>query len=85
MTNAELIEIMKNDDPDAQVDFSIFYGNGELKPVVHGKWIKDKGDHMYHCTRCYTRWVHVDDMNYCPRCGADMRDSKVSENPTGSD
>ena len=45
--------------------------------VVHGEWISDEGDVLFHCSECETQistsW-NYDDLhwNYCPNCGAKM-------------
>ena len=51
----------------------------------HGKWDKDSDMAFYwKCSECgaYLFWRHEDFMvngnpNYCPNCGADMRDKVV--------
>ncbi len=51
----------------------------DVKPVVHGKWIKFDED-TWECSNCGQLWTLVDgtpkenNMNYCPACGADMRE-----------
>ena len=48
--------------------------------VVHGRWEKRKAivfdDEMvgYRCSKCNTTWDA--ETNYCPNCGADMRERK---------
>ena len=45
--------------------------------VVHGEWVSDEGDVLFHCSECETQistsWDY-DDLrwNYCPECGAKM-------------
>ena len=45
--------------------------------VVHGQWVSDKADILFHCSVCETQistdWDY-DDLywNYCPNCGAKM-------------
>lgn len=47
-------------------------------PVVHGRWEKREAvvfdDELvgYRCSECNTTWDA--ETNYCPNCGADMRD-----------
>ena len=46
-------------------------------PVVHGRWISDEGDVLFHCSECETQistsWDYDDlQWNYCPSCGAKM-------------
>lgn len=41
--------------------------------VVHGRWIR-KGNEMK-CSKCkFIYYSNHDDFNYCPNCGADMRE-----------
>ena len=45
--------------------------------VVHGRWISDEGDVLFHCSECDTQistsWDYDDlQWNYCPSCGAKM-------------
>lgn len=52
----------------------------DVKPVVRGKWINTyiQGVHHYRCTNCgeYIEaiWTANFDYNFCPNCGADMRE-----------
>ena len=49
----------------------------ELKPQKKGKWINNR-DVSWMCSEC-GKWLDVLQgdvkMNYCPNCGADMRES----------
>jgi hypothetical protein len=51
----------------------------DVKSVVHGKWIPhyNEGDFpRKECSNCH-KWFlasKVDDSNYCPNCGANMRE-----------
>ena len=54
-------------------------------PVVHGRWVLEEmtfdvgGDPMFPCSECKTlSYAHADGRmyNYCPNCGADMRERK---------
>lgn len=47
----------------------------------HGEWIKAKGSlwDLAHCSVCGKLVVGVDDANYCPNCGADMRKETEDE------
>lgn len=48
----------------------------DVKPVVRGEWIHHKGgysDH-YECTVCKKAIVLTERWNFCPNCGADMRE-----------
>ena len=45
--------------------------------VVHGHWVSDKADILFHCSVCETQvstdWDYDDlSWNYCPNCGARM-------------
>lgn len=56
----------------------------EAEPVKHGRWEKRKAivfdDEMvgYRCSNCNTTWDA--ETNYCPNCGADMRERKDNGN-----
>lgn len=47
-------------------------------PVVHGRWVSDESDVLFHCSVCETQistsWDYdCDEMwNFCPHCGAKM-------------
>jgi hypothetical protein len=53
-------------------------------PVVHGRWVYDEAERLYHCDNCgsecafkydgQSTWKEFND--YCPNCGADMRERK---------
>lgn len=47
-------------------------------PVVHGRWVEDTATDMIACTECGHAWSTIDNctetFNYCPNCGADMRE-----------
>jgi rubrerythrin len=50
-------------------------------PAVHGRWIKDqqsKFEHRYNCSACGYRLID-EPCNYCPNCGADMRERSEGE------
>ena len=52
------------------------YGNNAVE-VVHGYWVSDKADILFHCSECETQistdWDYDDLIwNYCPNCGAKM-------------
>ena len=45
--------------------------------VVHGRWVSDQADILFHCSECETQistdWDYDDLIwNYCPNCGAKM-------------
>lgn len=46
-------------------------------PVVHGRWIHDVNN-LYGCSECMERETMSPKKlkNYCPNCGADMRERK---------
>ena len=49
--------------------------------VVHGHWVSDKADILFHCSVCETQistdWDYDDlSWNYCPNCGAKMDGGK---------
>ena len=48
----------------------------DAKEVVHGRWVDTdyKPDIYCKCSVCGRRTYVYDDYNYCPNCGADMRD-----------
>jgi transcription initiation factor IIE alpha subunit len=64
----EVLEVI-NEEPTADV-----------KSVVHGKWIPiierddycDYEQEWYECNRCHV--TQYDKYNFCPSCGADMRE-----------
>ena len=57
--------------------------------VVHGHWVSDKADILFHCSVCETQistdWDY-DDLcwNYCPNCGAKM-DGERKDNARKAD
>lgn len=55
----------------------------EAVEVVHGRWVSDKADILFHCSECETQistdWDYDDLVwNYCPNCGAKMDAPEVS-------
>ena len=50
--------------------------------VVHGRWVDDYDDPRFICEEC-GKWLLIEDgtaeMNYCPNCGADMRERKDND------
>ena len=49
----------------------------EARPVVHGhwKWVgADRWNDTYLCSNCGK--MNMDDSNFCPNCGADMREKE---------
>lgn len=49
----------------------------DVKPVIHGRWIKSEHDGMrmivFECSNCGSYYPLPDGLNFCPHCGADMR------------
>lgn len=57
------------------------YAKGKADAVVHGEWTKQVEDdhYWYECSECggvvpRTRYGNDWYSDYCPNCGADMRD-----------
>jgi len=55
------------------------YEAADMRPVVRGKWehlTMDK--HSQTCSACRTIYYNILDypFNFCPNCGADMREEK---------
>lgn len=53
-------------------------------PVVHGWWVSDEGDVLFHCSECETQvstsWDYDDlHWNFCPNCGARMDGGENNE------
>ena len=47
----------------------------------HGKWVEDKEQNhvelTFHCSKCGCKaWGIEETTNFCPNCGADMREVK---------
>lgn len=74
MTNKELLDIIKQADPDAEVELNIMVGDHELAPVVHAKWIDGEYDEhykpVYMCSNC--RSCYMNRLRFCGTCGARM-------------
>lgn len=55
----------------------------EAKPVVHGEW--EPSPHLFGYVRCsechdcnvWGEWIDGKKWNYCPHCGADMRERRT--------
>lgn len=63
---------------EAAIDVIKDLPTAEVKPVVRGKWVWD-GDTLdwekrYFCNRC--EWKTYKRSDYCPSCGADMREAQ---------
>lgn len=60
----------------------------DVKPVIHGEWVKNEHSSWWHCSVCHKDnvyaycWNPGDAIeytlqdNFCPNCGADMRQGK---------
>lgn len=57
--------------------------SADVRENVHGEWIYKKGDMVtcadgWSCSHCkctyHTRVPYFKDFNFCPNCGADMRE-----------
>lgn len=57
----------------------------DVRPVVRGRWLKEENifdDSTYVCSACNEPWTIIEgtpkenNMNFCPNCGADMREEK---------
>ena len=46
---------------------------------IRGRWV-DKDGGLATCSACGDRWGVWSVMNFCPNCGADMRETDGSEN-----
>jgi predicted RNA-binding Zn-ribbon protein involved in translation (DUF1610 family) len=61
----------------------------DVRPVVHGTWIpvmahytngrveqarEEAYSPLFKCSECGFEWISYDDINFCPNCGADMRE-----------
>ena len=44
-----------------------------VREVVRGRWI-DRDGGLATCSECGDRWGVYSVMNFCPKCGADMRE-----------
>ena len=64
-----------------------FVYTSDMQPVVHGRWIKMTGmmppeyHGHYECSECgwhmkglRNSWTREEEMNYCPNCGAKMKE-----------
>lgn len=52
----------------------------DVAPVVHGEWIpfhSEAGGDIQYCSACDVGYPHRTD--FCPSCGADMRERKNDE------
>ena len=69
---------------------STFFEVEDVRPVVRGKWDEERpdsldGDSIYVCSVCGETWdleagtPKDNNMNFCPNCGADMRQEKEEE------
>lgn len=52
----------------------------DVRPVVRGRWRwvgQDQWNDCYECSQCGK--MNTDNSNFCPNCGADMREETNSE------
>lgn len=51
-----------------------------VRPVVRGEWVEDDYGFI-HCSICGMEWDEPEHpkTNFCPNCGADMREVKTNE------
>lgn len=47
--------------------------------VVHGEWIISSDGYYPYCSECKNEPKHGEMTNFCPNCGADMRERKGDE------
>lgn len=62
---------------DDAADCIRYMGAADIVLRVHGRWISDESDVLFHCSLCETQistsWDYDDlHWNYCPNCGAKM-------------
>ena len=75
------------DEPGDAYQFIRNFPAADVRPVRHGRWTHGEGDSRWMCSVCKgienTRLVSkcsacgyqtIDPRNYCPNCGADMRE-----------
>lgn len=85
MTKEEAIKILSNRDSFGipkgytsgyaeAIDMAIKSLKSWDEGVIHGKWIDKGHDNIYECSKCGDMWMGVGGYNYCPSCGADMRE-----------
>ena len=54
-----------------------------VRPVVRGTWEWNKHYGLYECSNCHNsyvdhEWVKERKLQFCPSCGADMREEEVT-------
>ena len=58
--------------------------SADVRPNIHGHWIKDEAlsitIDMYKCSIC-SSLSGAKHYNFCPKCGADMREPKGEKEP----
>ena len=60
----------------------------DVKPVVHGKWMNEEREGFNafsaECDQCGKRTLSYFHYNYCPNCGADMREYQRTHDKLGN-
>lgn len=69
-----------------RIDRLIAISAADVRPVVHGKWVFETGDGKtcvdgWVCTNCncgfHTNVPYFEGFNFCPNCGAYMRETNL--------
>ena len=62
---------------DIIVDALLYAKPADVRPVVRGRWIDYDDDYgAYCCSKCEKDAPEDIRWNFCPNCGADMRENK---------
>ena len=83
----DAIERMKpyHQDADDIAEMLQNFPAADVRPVVRGKWNRtDAYPHRLYCSVCYKTYLKNDELlerwefplNFCPNCGADMREEQ---------
>ena len=79
LTKKELVEYVRMAEHNQEVAEEALNQQAEnvkgWMPVVHGRWLS-VNDYQIKCSECFDIiWGDLEtEPNYCPNCGADMRD-----------
>ena len=57
--------------------WKIAYERGKASVRPQGEWVDDDFVGQYRCSKC--DYYAIDEYDYCPNCGADMRKGKDDE------